>query len=163
MAAIFWQHQVVNWPTPNFLNNNWSCCLERFYICKLYVDWNSFDQSNEGRKEHIMYIVFAISLWRANQIILFHVFQFSGITTCCFLLSPYCNHFRSVPPASPTFAGPRSRKSRAQCGLSNSGLRLNPEANVKVTVAESSVSVIANKFYDVPSPPLVSFLIGLNR
>ena len=69
------------------------------------------------------------------------------------------------PPASPTFAGPRSRKSRAQCGLSNSGLRLNPEANVKVTVAESSVSVIANKDYDVPSPPLVSdcFLIGLNR
>ena len=45
------------------------------------VDWNSFDQSNEGEKEHIMHTVFAISLQGAYQFIPFHVFQFSVCTS----------------------------------------------------------------------------------
>ena len=46
--------------------------------CDVY--WNSFDQSYEGEKEHIMPTVFAISLQGANQHIPFHDFQFSYCT-----------------------------------------------------------------------------------
>ena len=42
------------------------------------MDWNSIDQSNEGEKEHIMHTVYVISLWKANQVIPFHVFLFSA-------------------------------------------------------------------------------------
>ena len=48
-AAIFWQHCVVRWPRANLLHDNWSCCLERFYM------------GYKGENEHIMHTVFAIS------------------------------------------------------------------------------------------------------
>ena len=43
------------------------------------MSWNIFGQSNVGEKEHIMNTVLAISLSRVNQLIPFHVFQFSVI------------------------------------------------------------------------------------
>ena len=45
------------------------------------VDWNSFGQSNEDEKEHIMNTVLAISLSRANQLIPSHVFFYSVLRT----------------------------------------------------------------------------------
>ena len=64
-AATFWQHCIMHRPMLNLLYYNWSCC------------WNSFSQSNEGEKEHIIYPVFATSLSIVSQLIPYHVFQLS--------------------------------------------------------------------------------------
>ena len=89
-TTICWQLYFVDLPMPNLLHYNqkllvyplrynWSCCLERFYMGKQYVHWNSFGQSYEDEKEHTMHTVFDMSMWRVNQAIPYDVSQFSGL------------------------------------------------------------------------------------
>ena len=79
---IYWKmcskHAEAKW--LNLLHFNCSCCLERFYMGKL--TWTEYPLTNQlkvkrGEKEHNMHTVFAMSLWRAYQVIPFHVVQFS--------------------------------------------------------------------------------------
>mgnify|MGYP001794535062 CR=1 FL=1 len=62
-AAIFWQHHVL-WQMSHLLNYDWSCCLGRFYMSKLYLDWNFIDHMDNTDSSS-----FSICVWRVRCVV----------------------------------------------------------------------------------------------